>query len=214
MSRLMNWYFRKVLRLGFHTYTSILRLYNRDIIQQLLLSTMDKDLLPEIILRSALLGTPMVEAPAHLHWKKRNRVAGRPGAGVSATIQKAARHLLWGTIENPFFFFLLPATLISLATTWFGVALAILFFAAYNQTTLSGLAAITGAASDVVLSNPQTIVIFMALLNIALILFTLGIVILQNKIKREHDFVHLSKIYSELRSSRLSRQTKVNEDSD
>jgi glycosyltransferase involved in cell wall biosynthesis len=194
MSRLMNWYFRKVLKLGFSTYTSILRLYRRETIQALLLTSRDKELLPEIVIKAALLGTPMIEAPAHLHWRPRHRDRRRRGAGVLTTARKTVRHLLWGAIENPMLFFLVPALTVGAGTVWFGVAMAILFVSSYSQTTLGGLQAITFAANNLIENNPQTVVAFVVLLLTGLILFSLSIIILQNKLKREHDFIYLSRL--------------------
>lgn len=194
MSKLMNWYFGRVLGLGFSTYTSILRLYRRDVIQSLLLTARDKDLLPEILIKAALLGTPMIEAPAHLHWKSRIGSSGRRGGGVFSTARKAVRHLLWGVIENPLLFFLLPALISGAGTVWFAVAIAILFRRAYSITTTHGLDAITRAASHVMQSNPQTVVIFAVLLHAALMLFGIGMVVFQNKVKKEQDFVYFSRL--------------------
>ncbi len=192
MSRLMNWYFRKVLNLGFSTYTSILRLYRREMIQALLLTSCDKELLPEIIIKATLLGTPIIEVPAHLHWKARHRHRGRSGAGVLITARKAVRHLLWGAMENPMLFFLGPALAVGAGTVWFTIAIAILFFSSYSRAAIGGLEAITFAANNVMQTSPQTIVIFVVLLLTSLILFSLSIIILQNKIKREHDFIYFS----------------------
>jgi hypothetical protein len=194
MSRLMNWYFRKVLKLGFSTYTSILRLYRCDMIQALLLTSRDKEILPEIVIKAALLGTPIIEAPAHLHWKAWHHDRGRRGASVRTTARKAVRHLLWGAMENPMLFLLAPAVSVGAATTWFVIAIATLFFSAYSQATTGGLKAITFAANDVIQGNPQTVVMFVVLLVTALNLFSLGIIILQNKVKRDHDFLYLSQL--------------------
>ena len=112
MSRLMNWYFRKVLNLGFSTYTSILRLYRREMIQALLLTSRDKELLPEIVIKASLLGIAIIEAPAHLRWKAPHPDRRRSGAGVLTTARKAVRHLLWGAMENPMLFFLGPALVV------------------------------------------------------------------------------------------------------
>jgi glycosyltransferase involved in cell wall biosynthesis len=194
MSRLMNWYFRKVLNLGFSTYTSILRLYRREVIQALLLTSRDKELLPEIVIKASLLGISIIEAPAHLHWKARRRQRGRHGVGVLTTARKAMRHLLWGAMENPMLFFLGPALVVSAGTVWFAIAIAILFFSSYSRAAIGGLQGITFAANNVIQTSPQTIAMFIVLLLAALILFSLGIIILQNKVKREHDFVYFSRL--------------------
>src|SRR5262249_28653309 len=139
MSRLMNWYFRRVLNLGFSTYTSIVRLYRREVIQGLLLTSRDKDLLPEIVIKAALLGTPIIEAPAHLHWKACHRDRTRRGASLLTMAGKIVRHLLWGAMENPMLFFLAPALAVGAGTVWFAIAIATLFFSSYSQTSLGGL---------------------------------------------------------------------------
>jgi len=194
MSRLMNWYFRRVLNLGFSTYTSILRLYRREAIQGLLLTSRDKELLPEIVIKAALLGIPIIEAPAHLHWRARNRDRGRRGASVLSIARKTMRHLLWGTMENPMLFFLAPVLAVGARTLWFAIAILILFSASYSQTAVGGLTAITVAANNVMQVNPQTVVTFAVLLLTGLILFSLSIIILQNKVKREHDFLYFSRL--------------------
>lgn len=194
MSRLMNWYFRGVLRLGLSTYTSILRLYRRETIRNLLLTSRDKELLPEIVIKASLLGIPLVEAPAHLHWKARNRGGGRRGAGVVTMTGKVARHLLWGAMENPMLFFLTPALVVGVATLWFAIAILTLFCSSYSGTSLGGLPAISFAANQVVQTNPQTVAAFAVLLLAGLILFSLSIIILQNKSKREHDFIYFTRL--------------------
>jgi glycosyltransferase involved in cell wall biosynthesis len=198
MSRAMNWYFAKVLKLGFSTYTSILRLYRRSAIQSLLLTTRDKDLLPEILIKAGLLGTPMIEAPAHLHWKKRIVADARSGASIWSTARKALRHLLWGAMENPLLFFALPAMIVGIGTVWFGIAIMTLFWSFHGQTDLTGLNAITEAASEVILSNPQTVAIFAILLHAALLLFTVSMVTIQNKTKSEHDFIYFTRLMEKI----------------
>jgi len=194
MSRLMNWYFGRVLKLGLSTYTSILRLYRRETLTDLLLTSRDKDVLPEILIKAALLGVPIVEAPAQLRWKSRIAAQGRGGGGTLTTLRKAVRHLLWGVIENPLLFFLAPAVVAGAGTLWFAVAIAILFRRAYAATTTHGLEAVTSAASHVMQSNPQTVVIFAVLLHAALMLFCIGMVVFQNKVKKEQDFVYFSRL--------------------
>ncbi len=196
MSRLMNWYFRKVIALQFSTYTSILRLYRRAMIQDLLLTSHDKDILPEILIKASLIGTPIVEVPAHLKWRETGD-DGRSGASPLATARKAIRHLRWGAMENPLLFFLLPASAVGLGTLWFGFALVILFARAYARSGASGLAAVTAAANMTTLRNPQTVISFAVFLTTGLLIFSLSMIILQNKIKRDQDFIYLSRLFRE-----------------
>lgn len=194
MSRAMNLYYQRVLKIGLATYTSILRLYRRDVINSIMLTSNDKDILPEILFKASLLGIPMLEAPAHLKWQERIATSGRSGASVISTAAKAARHLSWGALENPLLFFLLPAAAVGIGTLWFATALLTLFVDAYAQVNSAGLAAITNAAHSVMVENPQTIIIFAVLLQAALVLFAVGMVTLQNKVKKEHDFIYATKL--------------------
>lgn len=201
MSRAMNLYYKRALGIGIATYTSILRLYRRKTINTILLTSNDKDILPEIIIKASLLGVPMLETPAHLRWQERVATSGRTGASVLGTAAKAARHLSWGALENPLLFFLLPAATVGIGTLWFATALLSLFIDAYAQANTTGLVAITDAAHRVMFDNPQTVIIFAVLLQAALVLFAVGMVTLQNKVKKEHDFVYATKIWAKLESS-------------
>jgi len=202
MSKSMNWYFSNILDLKIHTYTSILRLYRREAIQGILLTTRDKDVLPEILIKANLLGLGLVEAPAHLKWKAQIATPSRSGGGVLRTAGKAVRHFLWGAHENPLAFFAVPAIIVAMGVLWFGAATSTLVWDAYRQTTTSSLQALTQAASHVVLTNPQTVLIFALFLHAALMLFTVSLVTLQNKMKSEQDFIYFSQISSALNAIR------------
>lgn len=200
MSRAMNWYFSMILPIGFSTYTSILRLYKRTAILRLLLSSNDKDLLPEILIKANLLGIPMIETPAHLRWKAVDLSGGRHGASVAGTARKAIKHLLWGAMENPFLFFVVPSLLVGMLTMWFGFALAGLFFRFYSSAHAAGLAGITEAASTAVKTNPQTAAIFAILVQAALTLYCAGTIVLQNKTKKDSDFIHATRLHESIRN--------------
>ncbi|WOH48868.1 hypothetical protein [Bradyrhizobium sp. sBnM-33] len=75
----------------------------------MLLTTPDKDVLPEMLIKAQLLGLSMIEQPAHLRWKVEEQPARRGGASVLGTAKKVVKHLLWGVIENPLLFFMVPA---------------------------------------------------------------------------------------------------------
>lgn len=209
MSRAMNLYYQYVLGLGIATYTSILRLYRRSVINSIILTSNDKDILPEIIIKASLLGVPLLEIPAHLKWRERTTASGRTGASVISTGAKAARHLSWGALENPLLFFLLPAAIVAIGTVWFAGALLTLFIESYAQVAVSGLFAITDAAHRVMVGNPQTIIIFAVLLQAALVLFAVGMVTLQNKVKKEHDFIYATKILARIENA--SQSARPNE---
>ncbi len=81
---------------------------------------------------------------------------------------------------------------------WFGIALITLFTRAIAVTDASGLQAISNAASQGVRSSPQTASIFAILVITDLILFALGTVILQNKIRKDHDFIYFSRLNAKL----------------
>jgi dolichol-phosphate mannosyltransferase len=196
MSRLMNWYFSKVLRLGVSTYTSILRLYRRQALQQLLLTSNDKDILPEILIKACLLGLKVVEVPAVLEWNQETTKRRGKGINFVSTARKAVRHLFWGVAENPFFFFLIPASVAGVTALWFGIALLILFRAHLDLAPPgSVLQHISHACNQIIVNAPQTCFIFALAVQTSLILLSIGLLVFQNKTKKEHDFLYFTKLF-------------------
>ncbi len=199
MSRAVNRYFRFVCNIGVSTFTGIVRLYRRASLQRLLLTARDKDILPEILIKAHTLGMKIVEAPAHLCWKKEIQATRGRGIGVFSTARKAFRHLLWGVVENPGFFFAIPLVIALIGLLWFGAAVTSLFAQHFHLTGDGVLRDITATASQLVLANPQTFLLLLLFFFTTLILSCIGLIVYQNKTKKDHDFICLTQLAEMMR---------------
>ena len=218
MSRLMNWYFSQTLRLGVSTYTSILRLYRRSAVQQVLLTSTDKDILPEILIKARLLKQIIVEVPATLTWDKDTTGKRGKGIGIISTANKALKHFCWGVTENPLFFFLIPASFAGLIAIWFGIAMMIVFRGHLALAPgASVIQDISHACNQTVVTAPQTCFIFALAIQTTLIFLSIGILVFQSKAKKEQDFIYFTKLHSAVQNMRapgfsLTNSTSSNEE--
>ena len=97
----------------FHTTTCIVRGYRREVLEQIELVSDGKDLHLEILQKAILFGLRVVEIPAHLKWRNRNRGAKRQGSllsrlpfiPMSGTI---ASHLIYNYVLRPGSLLLVP----------------------------------------------------------------------------------------------------------
>jgi len=210
MSRLANWYFRCVLNLDLSTFTAILRLYRREALNKLLLASFDKDILPEILLKADALKMLIVEAPARMNWYQGK--AGRRRQNLVGTAAKALKHIEIGLVENPFFFLKYPLIGSVLLALWLSFAVIWLFTRHFRVTGAGMLADITAAFAAAFAHSPHTLIFMMVAVQTALFLTFFVFVVLQNKLKRETDFIALTRIYEaiqeELRTSTIPRQSR------
>jgi glycosyltransferase involved in cell wall biosynthesis len=199
MSRLMNWYFKRILPLPLSTFTCILRLYRRDVLNSLLLASFDKDLLPEILVKANALKLAIVEAPAVLNW---SRKAGRARSrNLRSTAGKALRHLQIGIVENPFFVLKYPLILVTVGAIWMTLAVLWLFVHHFRRTGAGVLADITTALATSFMSSPHTWILMLLTVQSALLLVFFVFIVLQNKLKADSDFVALTKVYEAVNRS-------------
>jgi len=189
MSKAVNRYFAFVCKIGVSTYTGIVRLYRRASLERLLLTSRDKDILPEILIKAHTLGMKIVEAPAHLCWKAEVQKSRGRGIGVFSTARKMFRHLLWGVVESPGYFFAMPVVISILGLLWFTRAVLSLFVNNFQSTELGLLPDITSTLSRLVHVHPQTFLLLFLFFFTTLILSCIGLVIYQNKTKKDHDFI-------------------------
>lgn len=205
MSKAVNRYFGFVCNIGVSTFTGIIRLYRRDSLQRLLLTSRDKDVLPEILIKAHTLGMKIVEVPAHLCWKKEIQATRGRGIGAFSTARKAFRHLLWGVVENPGFFLSFPLLIALAGSLWFGSAVLRLFVANFQLTEQGMLRDISSAASRLVLANPQTFLLLLLFFFTTLILSCIGLIVYQNKTKKDHDFLCFTQLADMMRQREESR---------
>ena len=192
MSRVANWYFARIFNIGIRTFTGIARLYRRAALNRLMLTSRDKDVLPEIIIKAHALGMKITESPATLCWKPEVQKTRGRGAGILSTGRKALRHFLWGVVENPFFFFSLPIVLSVVFLAWFSFAVLYLFCRDFTATGRGTLADVTETFSMLVHENPQTFLCLTLFFFSTMILSCIGLIIYQNKIKKDHDFLYFT----------------------
>jgi glycosyltransferase involved in cell wall biosynthesis len=205
MSKAVNRYFAFVCKIGVSTFTGIVRLYRRTSLERLLLTSRDKDILPEILIKAHTLGMKIVEAPAHLCWKKEVQQTRGRGIGVFSTARKVFRHLLWGVVENPGFFFSIPLTVSVVGFLWFTRAVVALFLGNFHASDLGILADITNTLSQQVHAHPQTFLLLFLFFFTSLILSCIGLIIYQNKTKKEQDFICFTLLAEAMRQ----RQTEA-----
>jgi dolichol-phosphate mannosyltransferase len=189
MSKAVNRYFSFVFDINIATFTGIVRLYRRSALERLLLTARDKDILPEIIIKAHTLGLNMIEMPAHLCWKKEIQKTRGRGIGAATTARKAFRHLLWGVVENPGLFFSIPIVLSVLGLLWFTGAVIHILSKHFTVTDAGLLVDITNTLSHLVHAFPQTFLILFLFFFTTMILTCIGLIIYQNKAKKDQDYI-------------------------
>lgn len=204
MSRAMNWYFRRVLQDGVSTYTSILRLYRKQALDLLLLCSYDKDLLPEILIKAETLKMCVEELPVRSIWDPMKSKARGKGIGVVSTGRKILKHLSIGVIERPFLFLTYPIVVIAGLFAYFGLGIVKLFFEHFSVTGAGLLVDVRSAFALSFENSPHTFIFWLFLSNALLVMFFGGVIILQNKIKGDRDFIIQTKLYELLKGERRS----------
>jgi glycosyltransferase involved in cell wall biosynthesis len=202
MSRLMNWYFRKLFPIGVTTFTAILRLYRRETLEKLLLASYDKDLLPEILIKADLLKMSIVELPAVSVWDaKKTRQRGK-GASIFSTARKAARHLVIGLTERPFGLLFYPILVVLALFILMSVGVATLFVSNFAASDAGFLIDIRTALKTSYFESPHTFIFFVGAAQSLLIIFFAAIIVLQIKTKSDNDFIILTRIYDSISRTR------------
>jgi glycosyltransferase involved in cell wall biosynthesis len=195
MSRAMNWYFRLVLPGDISTYTGILRLYRKQALDLLLLCSYDKDLLPEILIKANILKMCVEELPVDSIWDPAKSKARGKGIGVVSTGGKILTHLSIGVIERPFLFLVYPILITSALFAYSSIAIMKLFIDHFSNTPAGLLVDIRSAFAVSFDGSPHTFLFWLFLGHALLVMFFSGVIILQNKIKGDRDFIVQSKLY-------------------
>lgn len=77
LSKVVNRLMRTTATTDLHTFTSMVRAYNRDFLRQLNLKSNTYSIMPEIIQKAQILRGRVVEIPAHLDWSFQEQAVGR-----------------------------------------------------------------------------------------------------------------------------------------
>lgn len=198
MSRLMNWYFRKLFRIGVTTFTAILRLYKKEALERLLLASYDKDFLPELLIKADLLKMSIIELPAVSVWDKAKTARRGKGQGVVATARKAARHLAIGLVERPFALLFYPMLLVFAAFILMTIGVGSLFLSHFAASGAGLLIDIRNSFSASYQESPHTFIFFVGAAQSLLIMFFAAVIILQNKTKSDNDFILMTKLHESI----------------
>lgn len=105
MSRSVNFFLSLIAHENIHTFTGMVRAYERKFINHLNLKARDFEINPEIIYKSLLLRARILEIPAHLDWGLQIK-AGEKRVSNMRMIRGIISGFMSGFIFRPYFFFI------------------------------------------------------------------------------------------------------------
>lgn len=105
MSRWVNRFMRMAAQDKFHTYTGMVRAYNKDFINSVNLKTKDYEINPEILYKGMILRARIVEVPAHLDWTEQNKYKGKRTSSIRM-VRGLFSGIMSSFIFRPYIFFL------------------------------------------------------------------------------------------------------------
>ena len=111
LSRTINFILTLIVRQNIHTFTGMVRAYNRKFITSLNLKTSNFGINSEIIYKALILRARIVEIPAHLNWAKLNEVGKKRVSNLNI-IHGILTGLMSGFIFRPYFYFLVIGILL------------------------------------------------------------------------------------------------------
>ncbi len=105
MSRWVNKFMRLAAQDKYHTYTGMVRAYNKNFISSVNLKTKDYEVNPEILYKAMILRARIVEIPAHLDWTEQNKHAGKRTSSIRV-LRGFFSGIMSAFIFRPYIFFL------------------------------------------------------------------------------------------------------------
>jgi glycosyltransferase involved in cell wall biosynthesis len=172
-------------RQSLSTLTGMVRVYDAEFLRMLNLRSAGMDINPEVVHKAMLLGARIEEIPAHLHWRSPD-----PAPVVKAARRKSSMKILshiwatfyYGFVFRPVMFFIVPSVLCFLlalySIAWMGVH-CLRSYQALSQTET--LPDPTHPIALAFAQSPHTFAIGGMLLMVAIQLFSLGVLAVQNK---------------------------------
>lgn len=167
------------------TLTGLVRAYDADFLKSLALKSPGMEINPEILHKAALLHEPVDEIPAHLCWSTQRATSAKNQASRKSSM-KIVRHTwsiaFFGFLFRPVMFFIIPSMVFFLlafySLTWFLIH-------SWTQYQLLAQAVSfpnpTEAVATAFQQAPHTFVMGGMFLMMAIQLFSLGILSMQNK---------------------------------
>ena len=182
LSRIVNWLLRLTSPIDIHTFTSMVRAYRREFIQNLNLKSETFAVSPEIINKAALLRARIREIPAHLDWSFQQKAPGRvSGMRVVSGILQG---LMTSFIFRPYAFFMFFGIVILLLSLQIIVWIFINTFEVYSEIVAdaSGFEnALSLAVAQVFRERPHSFLVGGVTVILALQFLSLGFLSLQSK---------------------------------
>jgi len=116
LSKVVNRLMRSNANADIHTFTSMVRAYRKDFLDQLNLKSNTYSIMPEIIQKALILRGRIVEIPAHLDWSFQAKAVGRTS---SIRIFKGIlAGLMTSYIFRPFTFFMLAGLILMIVALY------------------------------------------------------------------------------------------------
>jgi glycosyltransferase involved in cell wall biosynthesis len=195
------------------TLTGMVRVYDAKLLRRLNLRSRGMEINPEVVYKALLLLEKVDEIPGHLHWRVGGKKAAKPAKQTAKSSNssakrkssmKIARHI-WDTVFSgflfrPVMFFVLPSLLFFMMSIYAnGWALTHCWtnYQAYVQR--GELPHVSEAVALAFAQAPHTFFIGGITLMLAIQLFSLGVLSLQNKSYFEEMFYLNSAIYEKTR---------------
>jgi len=183
LSRAVNFFLSLVARENIHTFTGMVRAYERKFIKNLNLKARDFEINPEIIYKSLLLRARIVEIPAHLDWGLQNQ-AGKSRVSNIRMFRGIISGFMSGFIFRPYFFFIFAGMILFLISLYIIVWIFINTFIEYAKLpVMQGLfdTRFSEAVSIVFTQRPYSFFVGGITLIVSLQFLSLGFLSLQSK---------------------------------
>jgi glycosyltransferase involved in cell wall biosynthesis len=182
------------------TLTGMVRVYDAEFLGMLNLRSSGMEINPEVVHKAMLLGVKIEEIPAHLHWRSPVPVAQPSQAARRKSSMKILSHIwvtfYYGFVFRPVMFFIVPSLfcfLLSFYSIGWMIFHCLRSYQILQQTVQ--LADPTDAIALAFKQSPHTFVIGGMLLMVAIQLFSLGVLAVQNKRYFEEVFYLGTAIY-------------------
>jgi glycosyltransferase involved in cell wall biosynthesis len=189
------------------TLTGMVRVYDATLLRRLNLRSKGMDINPELVYKALLLLEKVDEIPGHLHWRIGGKKAPTPRGQASGpksakrkSSMKIARHI-WDTLFSgflfrPVMFFVLPSLVFFVISIYANVWAMIHTLNHYHKLAQTQTHPdITDAVAHAFVQAPHTFFIGGMMLMLAIQLFSLGVISVQNKNYFEEMFYLNSAIY-------------------
>ncbi len=183
LSRAVNFFFSLIVRKNIHTFTGMVRAYDRKFMKYLNLKSTDFGINSEIIYKSLILRARIIEIPAHLDWELQNAVGKKRDSNIRV-FKGILSGLMSGFIFRPYFYFILVGMILLVLSLYVIVWIFINTFNVYAvlpQSFVTFDARFSEAVAVVFKQRPYSFIVGGISLIISLQFLSLGFLSFQSK---------------------------------